>query len=168
MGLDITVYTKLKKITKKKRIEDGDWDVHVTRSAHPEIERSLDVEVGYYEYDEGSEYFGFRAGPYSGYNQFRELLCEAILDVKPKMVWERSENYVDKPFYEIINFSDCEGTMGPTVSKKLHNDFVTYREKFESFIKNKFPFYDTHYMKVYDNFTTGFEMASKGGVLVFC
>ena len=164
MGLDISASTKIKRITSLKKVENGEWFVNVRRF-HPEIERALDIDEGYYDND--GETYDFRAGSYSGYNQFRELLCIAILDVKPESVWEKSELYLDKPFYELINFSDCEGAIGPKVSQKLHKDFVAYREKFESYIKNKFPFHDSHYLRIYDDFTKGFEMASKGGVLVF-
>ena len=39
--------------------------------------------------------------------------------------WERT----DGPFWELINFSDCEGVIGPKTSAKLAGDFAAFQEK---------------------------------------
>lgn len=37
-------------------------------------------------------------------------------------------NLQNKPFIELICFSDCEGYVGPEVCKKLHLDFIKYND----------------------------------------
>ena len=106
MGLDILVYTKIKKITDFEKIEYGDYSAHVSRRTNSELDRSLDIEEGYYEGI--GERHHFRAGSYSGYNLFRNTLSKSVLGVPDKTVWEKSEEYNGKPMYEIINFSDCD------------------------------------------------------------
>ncbi len=167
MGLDITATSSLKKVTDNEKIEDGDYFFDIIR-VDESIDRSTDIEVG--QYDSNGQNFSFGAGSYSGYNNFRELLCEIFLDVEPKIVWENYESYIGKPFYELINFSDCEGNFGPKVSEKLHKDFLDNKEQFYKMVKKYVKHsmgLDKHYIKLYDNFTKGFEIASKGGVLNF-
>ena len=148
------------------RVTEEEW-IKTSESTGVFVKR-LNIDEGYYKKDEGYEYFSFRAGSYSGYNQFRELLCESILYVKPEKVWENCESYIGKPFYELINFSDCEGTMGPIVSKKLHEDFIKHRDKFETYLKNiEDGVFVNYYMNVNNSFTKAFEMTSEGGVLIF-
>ena len=42
---------------------------------------------------------------------------------------ESDELKVDIPFVELLNFSDCEGFIGPKTSAKLHADFLEWDEK---------------------------------------
>lgn len=162
MGLDILVYSKIQKITDLEKIEDGDWSANVRRT-HPEIDRALDIDEGYY--DGLGEHHSFRAGSYSGYNYFRNTLAKGILGVSDEMLWNNHEEYIDKPMYEIINFSDCEGCIGPMVSKKLHKDFVDNRVKYLNYISEIGD--PKYYERVYDDFTKGFELASNEGIVIF-
>lgn len=162
MGLDISVYSKIQKITDLERVENGDWSANVRRT-HPEFDRSLDIEEGYYE--GVGERHSFRAGSYSGYNFFRNSLAKGILGVSDKTVWENDEEYKGKPMYEIIDFSDCEGCIGPMVSKKLHKDFVDNRVKYLNYISESGD--PTFYEIIYDDFTKGFELASNEGIVIF-
>jgi len=164
MGLDISVYTKIQKITDLKKIENGDYFAHVTIS-NDEYDSSFDIEEGYY--DGIGVRHHFRAGSYSGYNLFRNTLSKSILGVPDETVWEKSEEYKGKPMYEIISFSDCEGCMGPAVCKKLHNDFVENREKFVQYLKSVGGGSVDHYCSIYDDFTKGFRMVSNEGILIF-
>lgn len=74
---------------------------------------------GYYTGEVGH---GFRAGSYSSYNYVREKLSELALGVQPREVWENPSAYEGKPLYELVNFSDCEGFIGPKTSAKLLTD----------------------------------------------
>jgi hypothetical protein len=65
--------------------------------------------------------FAFRAGSYTGYNRWRRELAAL-----PEVLAELQEFEKRKPFYELVNFSDCEGTIGPVVSEILYHDFLTY------------------------------------------
>ena len=160
MGLDISAYSKINKT------EDLDEATIFIRRGEYHNDQAKDIEVGEYIEDPLCESHGFRAGSYSGYGVFRNLLSQIILGNGSQQVWENIDEYTDKPFIELINFSDCEGTFGPKVSEKLHKDFVENREKFHSEVKEKNP-YEGYYEGVYDNFMLGFELASKGGVLCF-
>lgn len=163
MGLDITACSKIERITDLEKVENGDYSTNVRRT-HPEFERASDIDEGYY--DCVGEIYRFRAGSYSGYNFFRNTLSKAILGESAENVWEKDDEFKGKPMYEIINFSDCEGNIGPAVSKKLHKDFMENREKFVNYIKE----FDepNFYERIYDDFTKGFELASnEQGILIF-
>ena len=159
MGLDISVYSKI------ERVHEDEANIFIRR-AIPEIDQAKDIEEGEYKNSEICESHHFRAGSYSGYNHFRDLLCNIMHGVQAETLWEKPEVFEGKEFYSLINFSDCEGQFGPTVSKKLHEDFVNHREKFVKGVEGKEP-YDGYYTRVYDDFMLGFEIASKGGVLLF-
>lgn len=160
MGLDISAYSKI------ERVEDEDEaNIFIARNT-PEIDQAQDIEEGMYKNSDGCEEHDFRAGSYGGYNDFRRLLCEIMHGVTDRELWTNPEVFEGKEFYNLINFSDCEGHFGPTVAKKLHEDFVKYRDKFIKGAKKKEP-YEGYYTRVYDDFTLGFEIASKGGVLIF-
>lgn len=168
MGLDIVSHSKIKKVTDPERIEEHDYDFQVEKGKDP-FGYNIDMEDGYYTGDGKESHF--RAGSYSCYNRFRNLLCNAIHSVNDRCFWEKfDDKYSESSFAEIINFSDCEGFLGPKVSKKLHEDFVNNREKFISYINDTSmgdDFYKSHYIEVYDNFTVGFKNASIEGVLMF-
>jgi len=68
----------------------------------------------------------FRAGSYGGYNEWREWLTLTMLSTAPREIWDHPELYQGDPFYELINFSDCEGIIGPAISSKLARDFVDH------------------------------------------
>jgi hypothetical protein len=160
MGLDISAYSK---ITKTENLDEA--TIFVYRGEYHN-DQAKDIEQGTYIEDKESESIGFRAGSYSGYGVFRNLLSEIILGADARTVWTEEEKYVGKPFYELINFSDCEGNFGPQVSAKLHKDFVDHREVFCEGVKNK-NLYEGYYESVYDNFMNGFGLSSQGGILSF-
>jgi hypothetical protein len=65
------------------------------------------------------ESMGFRAGSYSGYNWWRRHLSLMALGEEPEDVWAEPPMYEGRPFVELIDFSDCEGCIGPRTSRKL-------------------------------------------------
>jgi hypothetical protein len=160
MGLDISAYSKIEKVH-----DEDEARIFIRRNI-PELDQSQDIEEGSYAPSSDCEEHHFRAGSYSGYNDFRNLLCVIMHGVPAAELWEKPEVFEGKEFYNLINFSDCEGYFGPTNSKKLHEDFVKHRDKFVSNIADKEP-YEGYYTRVYDDFLLGFEITSKGGVLLF-
>lgn len=64
------------------------------------------------------------------------------------------------PFWELINFSDCEGVLGPATSAKLAGDFATWQEK-----ADQHP--DEAFRVLYARWRKACEMAADGGALVF-
>jgi hypothetical protein len=91
---------------------------------------------------------GFRAGSYGGYNEWREELA-------------RLAGYpaVGGPFHELINFSDCEGLIGPITSAKLAEDFAAFQDKV--------PADAGWFAEQYANWRVAFDTASRGGFVHF-
>ncbi|MDT2451148.1 hypothetical protein [Enterococcus avium] len=152
MGLDVEAYKKMTKIAEPERDEYGDlvdWEtlVEVDQSTLDYTERyfkgrTQGLVAGVYSPDDSLR---FRAGAYSYYNRFREKL----------------ENIAsNSQLFELIMFSDCEGFIGPIVSKKLAKDFSDLEET----AREKLDEYD---FETYLNFKKAFELASEEGCVQF-
>ncbi len=112
------------------------------------------INDSYYNADSA---FGFCAGSYGSYNRWRSELCES-LGKKIQDVWDN--NLCDYPCYELINFSDCQGWIGPTISEKLFHDISKYETEINM---------DDRSMSILDDFKRGFEIAMLNkGVVIFC
>jgi hypothetical protein len=154
MGLDIRLYTGLKKIEGAEYNEDDelklpdgttlDWDDYIKIYQDPyfaTLNRHEGVEVGAFYTIEGGEHVFSRS--YGSYGGFREWLAriagyQAIefsqYGVKrpsyAACCWDDVEGGGQTgPFSELINFSDCEGTLGPVVCAKLAKDFQQFAAK---------------------------------------
>ena len=119
----------------------------------------------------GSERDSFRAGSYSGYNQFRNLLCWAIHGICQEDFWN-SKNSDEEEFGALIDFSDCEGTICYSVAAELHRSFKNNRKRFKDYLNSlgdDLSFEDGHYfMEKYDDWTKATRVASDNGLLIFC
>ena len=158
MGLDIVSYSNLKK---GKETEDsiyiGKGPSHVARHEYAE---------GWYEQTPLTEGHHFRAGSYSGYNEFRRHLCKAIHGVSCETFWA-NEDYKGTPFHEIIDFSDCEGVIGIEESKKLHAEFMLHYRIFKKYIEKVCGSEDAEYfMEKYDDWTKAFSISAQKGALI--
>jgi len=160
MGLDIVAYQGLTKT-------DAEENIHVSRD---QFGYNSDLETGWYDCE--GESFHFRAGSYSGYNSWRRALCEAIHGVSDVEFWKNEENFSGQPFYELINFSDCEGQIGPEVSEKLYQDFMDTEneKKFLDYCKAKFEteYLEEFYQANWEDFKKAFEIARQGGLVQWC
>lgn len=116
MGLDITAYSHAKKV-------NGEFDdnKHTNVYIIDAFRKQADgLKEGCYEISEyGVE--RFRAGSYSGYNEWRDWLAH-VVGKSDKEIWANPDPSI--PFVELINFADNEGTIGPKTSAKLYKDFV--------------------------------------------
>lgn len=112
----------------------------------------------------------FCAGSYNGYSQWRNVLApfvgyeQDISDYYEKYpysfgVWK---NYTEGDFYELLNFSDCEGCIGKEYSKKLYQDFVKNKDDFYEYFKE-----EPYYIKKYNDFMLAFQFASENGCVEF-
>jgi hypothetical protein len=124
MGVDISAYRNVKRVM-CDRGSEGECDHEY---AHPNEDfpgRADDISRGCYEVadDDKSEYEQGVHRAYSSYNRWRERLCAVVLGVQPDQVWNYPEHFAGKPFFELINFSDCEGVIGPQTCAKLAKDF---------------------------------------------
>jgi len=134
MGLDISYG----KIVKEKELNE-DLEIHYDNEELI-INQPFKFQLGSLKEDKAyeTEMIGsFCAGSYGGYNGWRERLFSLVNDGNIQEYWDKSNDLIEKyleinllnesePFFELINFSDCEGVIGPEVSNKLHIDFETY------------------------------------------
>lgn len=69
------------------------------------------------------------------------------------------------PFWELINFSDCEGTIGPVVSTKLARDFAEWDERAKQHDEDAG--LSGGLYERFQKFRQAFEMAADGGLVDF-
>lgn len=164
MGLDVYAYgglTKVENCALPGDAADEPSRYGMVRIHKTEFDRAPELEDGGLYRPKVVESYHFSAGSYGGYNDWRDWLAKLVGFGSAKDVWRDP-----KPgsFVELINFSDCEGTIGVEVSKKLAKDFAEWenraRDKASS---SPSPWYFELYMR----FKRAFEVASNDGVVVF-
>jgi len=119
------------------------------------------IEDGYYGYENSMD---FRAGSYSGYNQWRDELARmagyapVASDHSPYAAgaWQKKSG----PFWELINFADNEGCIGPKTSAKLAKDFAEFQHAADL---NP----DEWFRQKYAYWRKAFELASNDGAVDF-
>jgi hypothetical protein len=176
MGLDITAYTKTTKvdcvfdadgepIDPQTRQPLEDYARPCCNPAFTEVAEGLDSEQ-VFSYEDA---FGFRAGSYGGYSNWRETLAKVA--GYPALETERyGSKYMSHstgawearvgPFAELINFSDCEGVIGPKTSAKLAKDFADFQEQADAQG-------DSDWQERYTSWRKAFEMAADSGFVSF-
>ena len=146
MGLDISYCDSLTYVGPLSAEYDGDglW-LH-----NPDVPAHGDgIAPGIYR--AGSEQH-FRAGSYSGYNWWRANLRRLAVG--------------GNTFGELINFSDCEGFIGPKTSAKLAKDFADWAERAEAFAATLGE-ESGYWLARYREWRRAFEAAARGGVVKF-
>ncbi len=168
MGLDITAYSKLTPVGKHADdyCEDEDHVHAFAYSCFPESFRGIPVlgewavsgtsflEGGCYAVTDGTETLGFRAGSYTGYNQWRDDLR---LQFNP-------DTLPDLPFYELIWFADNEGCIGPEAAADLLQDFRAMAASYRPPRETGYPEY---YTDKYRDWTRACELAAESGLIHF-
>lgn len=177
MGLDITAYSKLTKID---AVYDADGE-----PIDPLTREPLDYSLKAYANsdfpgrDEGLEdqaiYSAedsrhFRAGSYGSYNAWREELAKlAGYPATDYTIYGQTKKRHDAgawaatsgPFWELINFSDCEGVIGPAVSAKLAKDFAEFDGRAKEHVSAQQDWFYSQYVAWH----TAFEMAADNGAV---
>jgi len=69
------------------------------------------------------ETFSFSSGSYSGYVRWLEQLARLVGIASIDLFWQRPK---PGPFRELIDFVDCDATIGAVVCAKLAADFSEY------------------------------------------
>lgn len=176
MGLDVTAYSGLKKLDvvfdesgeplDKKTFEPIENYFKVRANTDfPGREEGLE-DRAIYSYETYGGHFSMGYGSYSGW---REKLAELAGYPKyPHEKYGRFENLhtascwngAAGPFSELINFSDCEGVIGPFVAKKLAKDFADHDAHM------KLNMSDIYYKK-YCDMRECMEIASNNGAVSF-
>ena len=162
MGLDIVAWEHATLTTEHEYEPDECWEQnHVWAYALIGFEhstRGLETDRCYVV---DGESIMFRAGSYSGYGEWRDALAQAALDVPVEDVWAAPEKFKDKPFYELLNFADNEGTIGPQAAANLAEDFNEHRTKVLHLGD------DEYFTEKYEEWTAAFDLAAGNGIVVF-
>ncbi len=177
MGLDITAYSKVEKVD----VEVDEDNYPVDESAYDDYVRAWamgrrgqhdQLEDGkFYSVDEA---YGFPAGSYGGYNQWREQLAK----MAGYPLTEYREDYSTRrmhaaacwkgatgPFSELIMFADNQGVLGASVCAKLAKDFAEHEAAARTFAAA--PEGDSDFIVSYLDWKQAFELAADGGMVDF-
>lgn len=102
---------------------------------------------------------------YGGHGRFRRALAATFYDgVTVETVWKDPDAYVDLPFFELVQFADNEGTIGPTAARRLADDFVRGLGAWDSADHGERPGLRGHY----DEWAAAAMLAADTGIMVFC
>lgn len=154
MGLDVSWYSGIKYESPHTN-DDYESDDNLFRLyILSDFKAQADgLKEGIYRFKESG---GFGAGSYSGYNSWRADLARLIGKTDTD-IWH---NPAPGPFFELINFSDCEGVIGPKTSAKLAQDFKRWQKKADKHG-------DEWWRAKYAAFRKAFEKASDNGCVKF-
>lgn len=178
-GLDISAYSNLKIVNNPKLDEDGfpvNYEKEVLLSPSTDFpEQFAGLQANkVYSFKSSHE---FRAGSYSGYNYWRNELAK-LAGYKPiyfdqpffdgtDLTTKRELRYdagawAEKsgPFWELINFTDSDGVIGPSVCKKLLKDFVAYKKAARKHS-------DEWFKESYYDWMKAFSLCAQNGAVVF-
>lgn len=130
----------------------GDEDCDHFLENHPDFAARGDgIEPGWYKCSKLFPSTGSIRWSYSGYGRWREELARFAhpdLDISEYLASDGNDydngyakthpystaiwncKLTTGAFVELINFSDCEGFLGPQTCAKLYNDFKTYESSF--------------------------------------
>lgn len=161
MGLDVIAARRVARIgdLNDPALEDR-WRSTVRLYPEPSFTARADgLEPGVYE---RADHMGFRAGSYRSYNYYRDQLARFAFNVPAEAVWRDRERYEGKPFYEQIDFSDCEGVIGPATSAKLARDYADWDEG-----ARKEWGTDSEQYRLYTLWRRAFEMAADAGAVQY-
>lgn len=175
MGLDISVFKNAKLVHEggptDEEYEDGFIrHIYVIEGFEPRLDGHP---AGTYKGEYGD---GFRAGSYSGYNHWRGTLAAFSLEVDvdiaeytmAEAIWRTPEKFAHIAFFELINFADNEGSIGPTTSAKLAKDFASQEAAAKKWAKKNLDEDDREYfLEGYKNFKEAFEAVAGNGFVVF-
>lgn len=165
MGLDITAYRKLTKLDVLFD-EDGEPVDPVTRERVEDYYKVWDnpdfpgraeglEHRAVYAYAEAEHVF---SRSYGGYNRWRRTLAE-LSGYKADDAWDGLVQ-AGAPFWELVNFADNEGAIGPVVAAKLLRDFEEFDERASAIA-------DERFYEGYCAIRRGLELAADGGALEF-
>lgn len=132
------------------------------------------MKTGLYAYTAKSRRFGFRAGSYGYYSWWRNELSLFALDVEAEDVWFDARSFRGRPFYELIDFTDCDGRMGTNVCAKLAANFTVYAARAKRHAATVTdpdypddPDVGAGWLQTYRDFARAVRLAARGGALTF-
>jgi hypothetical protein len=161
MGLDVSYFRNATFLRPDPQDDSYDWEGGSETAAYPNsdfADQADGLVAGVYRVEDSG---GFRAGAYSAYNRFREQLA-AMAGYTPEDAWEGRAN--GKPFQELVNFSDCNGMIGPKTSAKLAADFAAHQATADV---NENWMHVATFADMYRSFRLAFETAAQDGFVQF-
>jgi hypothetical protein len=178
MGLDISVWANVQKVAPDvldRIMEDPDGPREGIYNELgrdgiwiPEVENfpgrvaGLELGMAYL----GEKVFSFRAGSYGGYNMWRNQLAQLAGMKSAQEFWNLELEQQKKfPFWQLVNFSDCEGIIGPEVSAELAKNFAEFDERAKVFDPDTGGW--NSFYERYKEWKLVFETASEGGLVEF-
>lgn len=164
MGLDISFYCNVKAAPDA---DPDDLSIAEARVIPEFADRADGIQHGtlFTFGDSGS----FRAGSYSGYGAFREELAKLAGYPAKAMAGCEHEHAAaawqgavadSSAFFPMVDFSDCEGTIGPQTSARLAKDFADYQAKADAHP-------DSWFREKYAEWRTAFEAVAGNGFVSF-
>lgn len=151
MGLDVSGFSHVKWASFAEPVDGTDTIRLINNTDFPK--HAGTIRDGWYTYDESE------SGPsmgYGGYNRFREDLAR-LAGYSIREAW--AGLHEGEPFYEIVNFSDCEGTICAAMCKKLERDFTAFDERAQKL--------DQWFYDKYVEMHAAIKCAAKDGALKF-
>lgn len=170
MGLDIRAYSNLLKLgplpeddEAMEKIYEQAYDLNqVVLYENPHFPGRAEGLDSKHLYQAMSEPFDFRAGSYTGYGLYRDRLAEFV-HIDPVELRADPFRFEIYRFWDQLWFSDCEGFIGPVVSKRLFQSYCAKEHEFTEAFKD-----DEWMLNCYKNWKTAFGIASINGAVVFC
>ncbi|SFW55432.1 hypothetical protein SAMN03159511_4381 [Pseudomonas sp. NFACC19-2] len=169
-GLDVTAYEKLTAVLSPKLDSYGEpSEPNQIQLAPVDFAERFDGLIAgqVYRYESA---FDFRAGSYTGYNYWRNELAKlaGYKQTPYKSFSGETELRYDAtvwmgkkgPFWELIDFSDAEGVIGPTVCTRVYKDFLQHEVA-----ASKHP--DEYFRTSYQDWMRAFFMCANDGAIVF-
>jgi hypothetical protein len=181
MGLDITAYSQITLLeilpddeAWQEKYGDADEDDDAPDPDRPLVFLSADLPFpdrlaplavprsGIAVYQGTGDAFAFRAGPYSYYNHWRKQLSLLVTGLPPEQLWKSRDLAETRrlPFYLLIDFSDCEGAIGPQAAQVLAHEFAQFQPQANAYE-------DDDFRELYADFRCAFELVGDSGVVVF-
>lgn len=162
MGLDITAYSQLKDTGRPFDWDKDEGNAYIPHN-HPDFAERC-TEFTPWNSLEYEDELRTCIGAYSYYGAWREKLAKLAgyppvtgrLFPHSEGAWASTEG----PFWELIDFTDCDGVLGTTVCQKLAKDFAAYEESARLLG-------DEDFLYTYLQFKAAVEFASDGGAVVF-
>lgn len=150
MGLDIVAHETLIDITNEPNVRDeyGDPDYekeYFGLTINPHFPKHQKGFTKGQVFKNPGKTMRFRAGSYSGYNEWRDILA----------TWK------PKAFKLLVNFSDCEGFINSEICAKLAKAFAKHAPNAHKAFRNEWD------LQLYSRFQDAFELASHGGCVEF-
>lgn len=162
MGLDITAYPQLKDTGRPFDSDVDEGNAYIFGN-HPDFATRCMEFTPQNAFKYEGELHAY-IGAYSYYGAWREKLAELAgyppVVGRPRPYSEGAWAATEGPFWELIDFTDCDGVLGTAVCQKLAKDFAAYEESARLLE-------DEDFLYTYRQFKAAVEFASDGGAVVF-